>query len=189
MHTGDPSNTDVTIDTCFTSASKEGCWITSCKNSDYNCIAWAAGDTQNWWWPSSNAIGTYWPPGIPCECTLSAFVSAFGSAGYDEWSQENGGHEAGYEKIAIYADDQGVPTHAARQLPNGRWASKLGPYKDVQHATTAAFEGQSNTAYGRVVKYLRRKEQPPPTPPINGDCAMTCTSICGNSSCPPSRNP
>ncbi|HMD98104.1 MAG TPA: hypothetical protein VKM93_12350 [Terriglobia bacterium] len=25
--------------------------ITSAASRLYNCIAWAAGDTQRWWWP------------------------------------------------------------------------------------------------------------------------------------------
>ena len=29
--------------------------------------------------------------------------------------------EPGFEKIALYADNSGKPTHAARQLDNGRW--------------------------------------------------------------------
>ncbi|KYC37161.1 hypothetical protein WA1_46890 [Scytonema hofmannii PCC 7110] len=37
--------------------------------------------------------------------------------------------ESGFQKIAIYTKPSGeldgVPTHVARQLPNGRWTSKL----------------------------------------------------------------
>ena len=25
--------------------------VTSPRNEAYNCIAWAAGDTTDWWWP------------------------------------------------------------------------------------------------------------------------------------------
>ena len=35
-----------------------------CEQSDvtdaYNCIAYAFGDTDNWWWPRIG-YGTYWP--------------------------------------------------------------------------------------------------------------------------------
>ena len=47
--------------------------------------------------------------------------------------------DAGYEKIALYAlqNDNGVlvPTHAAKQLRDGRWMSKLGGLEDIEHNT------------------------------------------------------
>jgi hypothetical protein len=43
----------------------------------------------------------------------------------------------GREKVALYAVDA-VPTHAARQLPNGWWTSKLGPNVDIEHADLSA---------------------------------------------------
>jgi hypothetical protein len=36
--------------------------------------------------------------------------------------------------VALYADGQGVPLHAARQWPDGRWTSKLGAMEDIEHA-------------------------------------------------------
>jgi hypothetical protein len=60
--------------------------------------------------------------------------------------------EQGQEKIAIYARD-GEPTHAARQLEDGSWTSKLGPSVDISHAATSAVEG---SLYGAVVRYMRR---------------------------------
>ena len=60
--------------------------------------------------------------------------------------------EAGFEKVALYATDRGTVTHAARQLKNGLWTSKLGPNHDVEH-TIEALEGG---LYGRAIKFLRR---------------------------------
>jgi hypothetical protein len=34
--------------------------ITSSASDVYNCIAWAANDTEHWWWPGDPAR-TYWP--------------------------------------------------------------------------------------------------------------------------------
>jgi hypothetical protein len=59
--------------------------------------------------------------------------------------------EPGYEKVALYAL-AGLPKHAARQLPGGRWTSKLGPLEDVEHA----LEGLIGTWYGNVVQILKR---------------------------------
>ena len=41
--------------------------------------------------------------------------------------------ETDFDKIAVFANDQGIPTHAARQLPSGRWSSKLGELEDIEH--------------------------------------------------------
>jgi hypothetical protein len=171
-----PSITDSTIDLHFSSAARIGCWITSCPDGVYNCIAWAAGDTNNWWWPDA-AGHHWWPPGTPRELTLSAFIKAFGTVGYREWKNENASLENGYEKVSIYVDQQGNPTHAARQLEGGLWASKLGRHKDVQHATISAIEGGD---YGSVVKILRRpRQRAPQSPRPFPACAKTCQAICG----------
>jgi hypothetical protein len=42
-----------------------GYQVTSPRDSDYNCIAWAAGDTHNWWWPGGDVGKEYWPAGVP----------------------------------------------------------------------------------------------------------------------------
>jgi hypothetical protein len=49
-----------------------------------------------------------------------------------------------------------VPRHAARQLPNGRWASKLGREDDVEHDSE---KGVSGDNYGTVVAYMKRPAQ------------------------------
>jgi len=56
-----------------------------------------------------------------------------------------------FEKVAIYALD-GEPTHAARQLSDGTWTSKLGKDIDITH-TLRALEGST---YGQVAAYLKR---------------------------------
>jgi hypothetical protein len=45
--------------------------------------------------------------------------------------------------------------HAARQLPTGRWTSKLGKAVDIEHDTP---EGVTGPVYGAVVKFLRRPD-------------------------------
>ncbi|WP_424671991.1 DUF7689 domain-containing protein [Candidatus Binatus sp.] len=121
--------------------------ITSDPSVEYNCIAWAAGDQENWWWPHEDS---YWPDGVPREETLGAFIQAYARLGYSPCIESS--VEAGYEKIAIYANADG-PTHAARQLPNGGWTSKLGPDEDITHNSLAALNCQ---LYGRPVLYLKR---------------------------------
>lgn len=106
--------------------------VTSPRDTRYNCIAHAAGDAQRWWWPSS---GVYWPPGVEDEPTIAAFVAAFATLGYEPCA--SGEMEEGLEKIVLYvkAEEDGSlsPTHAARQLPDGNWTSKLGMLEDINH--------------------------------------------------------
>ncbi|MBM4124822.1 MAG: hypothetical protein FJ246_07725 [Nitrospira sp.] len=123
--------------------------ITSPSTPDYNCIAWAAGETNRWWWPVRGSFA-YWPSGAPLQETLEAFVQAFAALGFAHCDDPR--IEDGFEKIAIYIDDNGQPTHAARQLPTGRWTSKLGKCEDIEHE----LEGLTASCYGSVARILKR---------------------------------
>lgn len=133
----------------FPRLTAENCRPTSPYDEGYNCIAWAAGDTEYWWWP--DAMGqAYWPPDVPRAETIEAFVQAFGLQGYTQLSDD--AVEPQKQKVAIYTDPSGKPTHAARQLPDGWWASKLGQQIDIEHEL-AALDGP---AYGTVAVILAR---------------------------------
>jgi hypothetical protein len=126
---------------------------TSPRTDRYNCIAWAASDETRWWWPDALEI-YYWPIGIPRENTLEAFVAAYSRLGYDLC--EDGSLEEGFTKLALYAGlhiGSNAITHAARQLPNGKWTSKLGSCEDIEHTTVEALDGPS---YGRAICFLKR---------------------------------
>lgn len=127
--------------------------ITSPKNTEYNCIAWAVGEDQVFWWPDEWDIA-YWPEGVPREETQEAFIQAYGTLGY-ETCDNNINLEEGYEKVAIYVDDTGKPKHAARQLSSGLWTSKLGQSNDIEHT----LDGLTNSIYGQVGLILKRKIQ------------------------------
>jgi hypothetical protein len=130
--------------------------VTSPKDRRYNCIAWAAADVRRWWWPDPppDDEGYHWPAGVANEETLSAFVAAFATLGYTPCDGDV--LEVGQERIALYATANGIPTHAARQLPDGRWTSKLGRWEDIEHRLPD-LEGES---YGAVVQIMNR-----PIPP------------------------
>jgi len=123
--------------------------ITSPWADRYNCIAWAAGDATQWWWPEEGK-GIFWPAGVQCEETLAAFSAVFAWLGFSPCA--NADFEDGFEKVALFGDSNGLATHAARQLPTGRWTSKLGRAEDIEHALTD-LEGQ---AYGKVAMVMRR---------------------------------
>jgi hypothetical protein len=125
--------------------------VTSPADPIYNCIAWAAGVATAWWWPLTDAQRFFWPAGVPREITLDAFLSAFQSIGYVVCPDES--VEPGFDKIALFADAEGTPTHAARQLPAGRWTSKLGQADDIEHELRA-LEG---AIYGSVACFMKRR--------------------------------
>lgn len=128
----------------FPNLRPEAISITSPVDFYYNCIAWAAGENHRWWWP----VKGYWPEGVPRELTVDAFIKAYGTLGY---RPEGGVTDPDVEKLAIYAI-AGEPTHASRQLQNGRWTSKCGQNVDIEHELWE-LEGP---VYGRVVQFLGR---------------------------------
>ena len=129
--------------------------ITSPETTDYNCIAHAADKADNWWWPVGT--GAYWPTDT-AEETLEAFVQAYRTEGYAVYEEQIREWEPGFEKVAIYVDDAGEPTHAAKQLPDGSWTSKLGEWEDIQHRTLEAMEdkGGLGLGYGVVALIMKR---------------------------------
>ncbi|MBE9061931.1 hypothetical protein [cf. Phormidesmis sp. LEGE 11477] len=122
----------------FPELADEGYTMTSPDTIDYNCVAWAVEIEEEWWWP--DAMGQeYWPEGVLREETLSAFVAAFETVGYEICDSSS--REAGFLKIAIYGDAYQTPKHVARQLANGEWTSKIGQYEDIRHKTLKALTG------------------------------------------------
>lgn len=123
--------------------------ITSCATVKYNCVAWAVGDIGRWWEAGPPTKGYYWPPGVEDGDSVDDWGKLFQLHGYTESANQD--HEKGFEKIAIYADNEGAQ-HVARQLQGGKWTSKLGNLSDVEHANLAVLEG----TYGNVVRIMKR---------------------------------
>lgn len=126
---------------------------TSPASKNYNCIAWAAGDSNSFWWPDNNFY-CFWPRGVPRKSTLDAFIAAFETLGYSPCDSEVLENE--FEKVAIFESNNG-PTHASRQLISGPhrglWTSKMGKDIDIAHS----LKGVSGKIYGTVAAILRRK--------------------------------
>ena len=84
-------------------------------------------------------------------------MDAYSQLGYVQCS--NGNLVAGSEKIAIFAikspeSPAGLkPTHAARQLTNGCWTSKLGKYEDISHSDV---NDVASPGYGYAVVFMIR---------------------------------
>lgn len=120
---------------------------TSPASIDYNCIAWSAGDAEHWWQP-----GVYWPiPAPPQEYGIEVLRHLFASLGYESCGLD-AEMEPGFDKVALFAQSL-FYTHAARQLPNGKWTSKLGNAEDIEHDTPQDVAGG---IYGDVVAIVKR---------------------------------
>jgi hypothetical protein len=135
--------------------------ISSPQEHHHNCIAYAVHREWDIIWPDEDGR---WPLTVPRMETISAFVEFFRSAGFEEVGLDNTSYEWGYEKIAVYARHD-KPMHAARQLTDGCWKSRLGRLVDITHADLASLEGGD---YGTVVKVMRRIDtgSPPELPPL-----------------------
>ena len=128
----------------------EGYQVTSGPTDDYNCIAYVAGESDRWWSHKADA-GYYWPEHASRTPSIQSLTEAFAGLGYARC--EGAGAEPGFTKIALYADAQGHWTHAAVQLLDGRWSSKLGPDEDISHR---APESLDPDVYGGVHSLMRR---------------------------------
>jgi len=127
--------------------------ITSEATNRYNCIAWAARDVVNWWWPDEMDVG-FWPARAPREVTIGAFVQVYETLGYKLCM--DGSLQEDQEKIAIFGtgpEGSEMPSHAARQLESGEWTSKLGSNEDISHRGVDDLRGP---LYGRVICYMAR---------------------------------
>lgn len=137
------------IELLFPDLSAAGYRVTSPATPSYNCFAWAGEDTRNWWQPIE-LHGYFWPADIPGELTLENLVAVYQGLGYR--ASDSAALERGFEKIALYAEPDGTPTHAARQLSSGAWTSKPGELEDIEHPTLASLE----SFYGKVRQILKR---------------------------------
>lgn len=125
---------------------------TSDKSAEYNCIAWAAGDSERWWWPYVDPPPySFWPEGVPREETLHAFLTAFRTLGYSPC--HNTRFESGFEKVAFFGEPDKAPKHAARQLQSGLWTSKIGRSEDIEHTLA----GLGSSHYGGVIQIMKRR--------------------------------
>jgi hypothetical protein len=124
--------------------------LTSECTTSYNCIAWAMGEDDAWWWPSDES---YWP-NDDRGSTLGTFERMLTSRGFARCA--NGALVSGVEKVVIYTLGEGRTmkvTHAARQLPDGRWASKMGRCEDIEHDAPKAVRGP---VYGKPYAFYCR---------------------------------
>lgn len=139
----------MTVSDSFPRLSPENHRETSPESRAYNCIAWAAEDSSRWWQP-----GIYWlPMDWPADdFGIGALEGVFRALGYEDCGLD-ADWEPGSVKVALYGSGF-LYTHAARQLPTGKWTSKLGKGIDIEHDTPDVVAGG---LYGDVMQILRRQ--------------------------------
>ena len=128
--------------------------VTSSESLRYNCIAWSYDGSQTRaMWPAI-PDDYFWPDGVREEESVNSFASLFQRIGYVVCPSFE--HEAGFQKIVIYAEDDD-PLHVAHELPSGRWSSKLGDWEDIEHESPMTL---ADGRYGRPVVAMRRSVMP-----------------------------
>lgn len=135
----------------FPNLNSENHFVSSPRTRVYNCIAWAAGLNDRWLWPTT----FFWPIKTHTKESIDSFVDYFESLDFRECDDSD--LEKNYEKIALFAQENKkgrlVPTHAARQLDNGHWTSKMGEDVDIIHQ---AVDNVSGPADGNPIKFMKR---------------------------------
>ena len=119
------------IDAQFPALAAAGYEIIGEPTDEYNCIAYAAGETHRWWSHEETAR-CYWPEPAGRTPLIASLVAVFTNLGYEPAADDS--VETGYIKVALYQNN-GQWTHAARQTPNVHWRSKLGPGPLIEHYT------------------------------------------------------
>jgi len=135
--------------------------VTSKATEEYNCISWSVQLEDQVIWPDEDEQYS-WPPHLVRSDALDSFIAFFSEAGFEVC--QDAGHDPAREKVALYVKD-GVVMHAARQLSDGNWTSKLGAECDIRHQNLPCLEGP----YGQVVVYLQRPQTAakPILPPLH----------------------
>ncbi len=140
--------------------------ISSPINVNYNCIAWAGIRDDEFWWPeiepyNLDGVKYKWPFNIENNDKLKFFIELYSKLGYIETSNNIGNEHPKFRKIAVFIKIDPLNldiltntcTHAARQLKNGLWTSKLGRFHDIVHSNPYDLEGK---AYGNIAIILKK---------------------------------
>ena len=150
------------LNVLFPNLRNEGFTVVDPPSGLYNCIAYAAGDTSQWW---DHTPRRYWPSYATRSERIESLQEVFVGLGFEEC--DDGTIQSGYQKIVLY-EDQGAWEHASIQMPNGAWRSKMGEGPVIEHLNPESLSGGT---YGSPMIYLSRPidqastgtERPTPT--------------------------
>ncbi len=136
------------LENVFPRLSGEAFQIVAPTSNRYNCIAYAAGDTSEWWDIVEGDY--YWPHFATRSDRIESLIEVFAGLGFQQCQDSS--LESGYEKVALY-EEQGVWKHAALQTPTGRWRSKMGQGPVIEHLSP---ESLCDGIYGNPAVLMRR---------------------------------
>jgi RTX calcium-binding nonapeptide repeat (4 copies) len=113
----------------------------------YNCIAWSLGEVNHWVNPVTSAGSN----------PLAGMDQLYAAKGYHRVNGLDYRLQAGVQKVVVYARVSNGwitdVTHAALQMGDGSWTSKLGGQPLIRHLSPDDLDGD---AYGRpVAVYVR----------------------------------
>lgn len=123
--------------------------VTSHPTETYNCIAWAFGRSDKWWWPDDHP-DCYWPIDCSGMTEAEAFDALFVQDGWTITVDESFSEDR--VKIALFVDGSGAPTHASRLISEGVWTSKLGSAWDVSHNR----DELNGDSYGTIIRIYEK---------------------------------
>lgn len=151
---------DPSLEVDFPNLANSDYEVTSCPGEEPNCIGWALNDGHCWdpLGVAQGIHGYHWLKDLPPDFSIETISELFSR--HDYVGCADGTLEGGYEKIALYFNTkEGEISHAARQLSDGSWTSKLGQGEDIRHSDLHALEGDVKLfpeSYGIVIKFMRR---------------------------------
>ena len=137
-----------TLAELFPKLSVEAIDIVAPISTEYNCIAYAAGDVSQWW--GTVESGDHWPDYATRTRRLESLIEVFIGLGFQRCQDSS--LESGFEKVALY-EQRGAWMHAALQTRTGRWRSKMGEGPLIEQHSP---ESLSNGVYGNPTIYMRR---------------------------------
>ena len=143
------------LNVSFPNLHNEGFTVVDLPSDLYNCIAYAAGDTSRWW---DHTARRYWPSYATRSKLIESLQEVFTGLGFEEC--DDGSFEPGYQKVALYEEDEGTWQHASLQMPNGAWRSKMGEGPVIEHRSP---ESLSGGPYGHPTIHMRRPTDQTPT--------------------------
>ena len=119
----------------FPNLRNEGFTVVDPPSDAYNCIAYAAGDTSQWW---DHTPRGYWPSFATRSKRIESLREVFAGLGFEECEDDS--LETGWQKVALY-EDHGAWQHASIQMTNGAWRSKMGRGPVIEHRSPESLSG------------------------------------------------
>jgi hypothetical protein len=122
--------------------------IPNSESDSYNCISHTIHLKEDISWPIDTRH--YWP--TKRELTKESFDLFYEHHGFEKLSILDFTYNENYTKVVLYTNNN-IPTHAAIQIDNTYWESKIGRLGIIRHDL---FEIE-NDVYGEITQIYRKR--------------------------------